>query len=68
MAYYPKEQIIEFGAPSNMNQQSLTEELVLGLELIQENGMVFPKISAHRRSEILSVNRELISKCAEVLG
>ena len=67
ITYYPKEQTIEFGAPSSLPLQSIAEELILGLELIQEKGMVPPKISVHRRSEILFFNQELISKCVGVL-
>ena len=67
MSFHPKEKTVGFGAPSSMPGQSVIEELVLGLELIQEKGMVTPKISSHRKSEILSSNQDLISECVGVL-
>lgn len=67
ITYHPKEQIIEFGVSSSMPQRAIIEELILGLELIQEKGTALPKISARQRSEILTINRDVIAKCIEVL-
>ena len=67
ITYHPKEQIIEFGVSSRMPQRATVEELLLGLELIQKKGTALPKISARQRSEILKINRDVITKCIEVL-
>ena len=50
-----------------MPQRAIIEELILGLELIHEKGTALPRMSARQRSEILTINRDVIAKCIEVL-